>query len=81
MEFPEAEADQITSKLSKDLERKYWYADYKNDKYHIIVFKDKIFKVDLSNPVLYKEAEAYGLALGIPPYQVDFRPDGSVSGS
>jgi len=44
-----------------------------NDKWHYIVYSDKIFKVDRQNPILYKDAKQYGLSLGIPPYQVDFR--------
>lgn len=49
-----------------------WYADFKNDKYHFIIFKNKIFKVDLKKPSLYKNAKEYGISLGIPKYQVDF---------
>lgn len=78
IEFPERKADEITKKLSEVLERNYWYADYKNNKYHYIIYKDKVFKVDLANPVLYKDAKQYGLSLGIPEYQVDFAPDDKI---
>lgn len=81
VEIPEEKADEIAGKLAKDLETKHnaWYADFKNDKYHYIVFTGgKVFKADLQNPVLYKEATEYGISLGIPEYQVDFAPDTKI---
>jgi hypothetical protein len=80
VEIPEEKAEEIAEKLSQSLEKEHtvWYADYKNDKYHFIVFADKVFKVDLSNPTLYKDARAYGISIGIPEYQVDFAPEDKV---
>lgn len=79
VEIPETKADDIVEKLSADLEREHnWYADFKNDKYHFIIYRDKVFKVDLKNPVLYKDAKEYGISVGIPEYQVDFAPEDKV---
>lgn len=79
VEIPEAAADAIAERLSKDLEKEHnWYADYKNDEYHYIIYRGKIFKVDLKNPLLYKDAKQYGVSLGIPEYQVDFAPDDKI---
>lgn len=80
VEIPEEKAEEIAEAISKVIETKHtsWYADYKNNKYHYIIFPDKIFKVNLSNPVLYKEAKNHGISLGIPEYQVDFAPDNKV---
>jgi|SRR3989344_6572512 len=80
VKIPEDRGDEIAEKLSKSLEQEHhsWYADYENDDYHFIVFPKKVFKVDLKNPVLYKEAKKYGVALGIPKYQVDFAPKDKV---
>jgi len=78
VEIIEEKADDIVERLAKDLESKYtnWYADFKNDKYHYIIFSGgKVFKVDLQNPILYKEAREHGISLGIPEYQVDFKPE------
>ena len=77
VEIPEDIAQIIAEKISQSFDRKHpdWYADYKNDKYHFIIFSGKIFKVDLANPVLYKDAKAYGISIGIPEYQVDFVPE------
>lgn len=79
VEIPEEKADQIAEKLSTVLEKEHnWYADFKNDKYHFIIYRGKVFKVDLENPVLYKDAKAYGISVGIPEYQVDFAPEDKV---
>ncbi len=79
VEIPSEKADETAQRLSADLEGEHsWYADYKNDKCHFIIFRGKIFKVDLQNPVLYKEAKQYGISLGIPEHQVDFAPDDNV---
>ncbi len=79
VEIPEKASDSVAEKLSKNLEKEHnWYADYKNDEYHYIIYRNKVFKVDLKNPVLYKDAKQYGVSLGIPEYQVDFAPDDAV---
>ena len=81
IEIAEERADEIAEKLGRDLETKHtnWYADFKSDKYHYIVYSGgKVFKVDLKNPALYKEARAHGISLGIPEYQVDFAPDDKI---
>lgn len=80
VEIPENKSDEIAEKLSKviDDNPSSWYIDFKNDTYHYIIFPNKIFKVDLANPTLYKDAKAYGISLNIPPYQLDFFPDDSI---
>ena len=73
VEIKNEDSDEIAKRLMASLEEAHnWYADYKNDKYHFIVYRDKFFKVDLTNPILYKEAKQHGIDLGIPEYQVDF---------
>lgn len=80
VEIPDDKADEIADKISKsfDLQHPDWYADFKNENFHYIVFSNKIFKVDLKNPVLYKDAHEYGISIGIPEYQVDFAPKDKV---
>ncbi|MBI5356266.1 hypothetical protein HZB78_01485 [Candidatus Collierbacteria bacterium] len=72
VEIPEEKSDEIAQLISKSLDSKHtsWYADYKNESYHYITYTDKIFKVDLQNPVLYKAAKEYGFSIGIPEYQL-----------
>ena len=76
VEIPEEMADETAHKLSQDLEKEHnWYADFKNDKFHYIIFRDKVFKVDKGSPDGYAEVTRYGVSLGIPDYQLDFSPE------
>ncbi|HLC45394.1 MAG TPA: hypothetical protein VJI67_00815 [archaeon] len=75
IEVSEKDADDASEEIRKALDSKHaWYADFKNDKRHYIVFKDKIFKVDRSSKKEYEEATKHGIALGVPAHQVDFSP-------
>lgn len=79
IEVLEKDVEKIADQLSKDLDKKHaWYADFKNENYHFIIFLGKVFKVNLKNPVLYKDAKAYGISIGIPDYQVDFAPEDKI---
>jgi len=79
VKITEENADKVAEQLSKDLDKAHsWYADFKNQDYHFIIFRGKIFKVNLKNPILYKDAKLYGISLGIPDYQVDFAPENEV---
>ena len=79
VEVAEQSADAVAQKLSEDLDREHnWYADFKNNTFHYIIYRGKIFKVDLQNPVLYRDARQYGISLGIPEYQVDFVPENKI---
>lgn len=80
VDIPESTAKEVANKISSsfDPDHPHWYADFKNQKFHYIVYANKVFKVDLDNPVLYKDAREYGISIGIPEYQVDFAPDDKV---
>ncbi len=73
VEIPENNVENIAEQIGECIKNK-WYADFKNDLYHYIIYRDKIFKVDLKNPMLYKDARKYGISIGIPEYQVNFVP-------
>ncbi|MBS3067292.1 hypothetical protein J4450_01200 [Candidatus Micrarchaeota archaeon] len=77
VEVPENRADEIAEEISTSLDSVHndWYADFKNDQYHYIIFRNKIFKIDRTSKAQYDEARKYGVSLGIPEYQVDFHPD------
>lgn len=76
VEVPEDRAESTAREISASLDHAHsWYADFKNDSTHFIIFRDKIFKVDRSKPEQYAEAVKHGLALGIPEYQLDFSPE------
>lgn len=73
---PENKAGEIAEEVSKSLDSKHpWYADFKNDTHHYIIFRDKVFFIDKKSREQYDEAKQYGISLGIPEHQVDFHPD------
>lgn len=75
VEIPEEKADSIAKELSLSLDSHHdWYADFKNEKVHYIIFRNKVFKVARAKPEQYKPVTGYGLTLGIPDYQLDFSP-------
>jgi hypothetical protein len=74
----ENDADKVAEEISHAFDYSHgsaWYADFKNDKTHYIIFKDKVFKIDRSRIEEYQAATKYGISLGIPEYQVDFAPN------
>lgn len=79
MHTVEVSADQVDSfseKMSRALEDEHnWYADFKNDVKHYIVFQGKVFVVDRASPEQYEAVKKYGMSLGIPDYQLDFSPN------
>ena len=71
----ENKAADIAEKISKSLDSEHnWYADFKNEDIHFIIFRDKVFKVDRKSKEQYEEAKKYGISVGIPNYQLDFSP-------
>ena len=76
VEILESEAESVAEKLSHALDSKHaWYADFKNKNTHFIIFRNKVFKINRSNPKEYEPVTKYGLTLGIPDHQLDFLPD------
>ena len=78
VEILESVAASVAEKLSHLIDTSHvssWYADYKNEQFHYIIFRDKIFKVDRAKKEQYAEATKYGISLGIPDYQVNFSKD------
>ncbi len=75
VEIFENQADEVAKELSQSLDSEHsWYADFRDNHYHYIIFCNKVFKVDRSKSEQYKEVTKYGLTLGIPDYQLDFSP-------
>lgn len=78
VEIPESVASAIAGEISVSLDRDRahsWYADFKNDTHHYIIFRDRVFCIDRKSKEQYDEAKHYGISLGIPEYQVDFHPE------
>lgn len=78
VEVPEEKADETASRLSAVIDPAHassWYIDYKNDRKHYIVFRDRVFVVDRKKPEEYEAVTRYGVSIGIPDHQLDFSPD------
>ena len=82
VEIENTKADEIAKLLSKSLKNKpphdNWYADFKNNTTHWIIFKNKVFKIDRTSKDQYDKATKYGISVGIPKHQVDFAPEVKV---
>ncbi|NYZ78224.1 HAD family hydrolase [Candidatus Micrarchaeota archaeon] len=68
-------AESIARKISKAIDSKHansWYVDFKNDKTHYIIFRNKIFRAQANKKASLEPATQYGIKLGIPAYQLDF---------
>lgn len=76
VEIPYNKAEEIAHRISKVLDEPHnWYADYKTNKEHYIIYSNKVFHItDRSDIKQYNEASKYGISIGIPDYQVDFSP-------
>lgn len=77
IEVSEGEAAATAERLSHAIETRNhnWYIDFKNDTTHYVIFPDKVFKLDRSQPEQYKPVVSYGVKLGVPRYQLDFSPE------
>ena len=75
VEIPENQARTVAEAISRAFDHSHpgsWYADFKNDACHYLVFPGRIFPVERNSRTQYLEAKHYGLALGIPEHQLDF---------
>ena len=76
VEIDENKAEFIANQLSYFLEKEHaWYADFKNEQFHYIIFRGKIFNVHRNISSEYDNVKRYGVGLGIPEYQLVFSPD------
>lgn len=72
---PEPRAHAVAEALSTALDPAHpgsWYADFKNESHHYVVFKDRVFFIDRRNAGQYAEAQQYGISRGLPEHQADF---------
>lgn len=74
VEVTEDKIETVADIISRSFETEHnsWYADFKNDKYHYVIFPDKVFKVANEHKLEYQRVKEYGLSLGIPDYQLNF---------
>lgn len=64
--------DTFAAALSQSLlsEPGTWYADFRDESEHYIVFPGKVFKIDRSQSEDYEAAKQWGLAHGVPEHQL-----------
>ena len=75
VEVEEKKAEFVAEEISKNLDPEHsWYADFKNNKIHYVIYRNKVFKIDRSKKEDYEKTIEYGSKLGIPNYQLDFSP-------
>lgn len=75
---PTKHAEAVTQRLASAIDYEHrgsWYADFKDNQIHYIIFRDRIFKINRKSKKQHNEANKFGEALGIPPYQLDFSPE------
>lgn len=71
IEVNENEVDDLAQKMSEAIDSEHgWYIDCHNDRYHYVIFKDKVFKIDRNKKSDYDEMIKYGLSIGTPDYQL-----------
>lgn len=75
VEIDAAIAEDVAQKISDSIDRKHahaWYADFRNDRTHYIIFRGKIFVINIHDQSQYYGAKRYGLNLAIPVSQMPF---------
>jgi hypothetical protein len=74
VEIPDNQAKGVAEQISKVLDSKHsWYADFKSEAKHYIIFRGRVFFIDRQSQGQYDAARQYGISVGIPEYQVNFR--------
>ncbi len=64
---------EYTERLSELIDNTHcsdWYCDFKNDKYHYVVFSNKVFCLDRSKKDDYIVMQEYAIKLGLPKHQL-----------
>ncbi len=75
VEIDDNKIETIAEQISRSIDPTHansWFADFANDAIHYVIFKDKVFKIDRTNPSNYESAKQYALSLGIPAHQLGF---------
>ncbi len=73
VEIPQNKASKVAKEISGCMDPDHdWYADFKSDTHHYIIFRGKVFYIDRRKRAEYDRATQYGISLGIPDYQLNF---------
>jgi len=73
--IPESKARQVAEGLSHALDAAHpasWYADFKNETHHYVIYRERVFYIDRRSREQYAKAVDYGVSRGLPEHQADF---------
>ena len=71
--IPEEKINDYAERLSKLIDIKHcsnWYCDFRNEKYHYVVFSNKVFCLDRKKKEDYKVMQDYAISIGLPKHQL-----------
>lgn len=71
--IPEERIEEYAERLSKLIEVKHcgnWYCDFRNNKYHYVIFSNKVFCLDRTKKEDYGKMQEYALSIGLPKHQL-----------
>ncbi|MCL2407443.1 MAG: hypothetical protein FWC95_05885 [Defluviitaleaceae bacterium] len=66
-------ADSVAERVAAALETEHtgsWYADFKNDTHHYVIFSERVFKLDRTNKADRDKMNDYASSLGLPEHQM-----------
>ena len=72
---PEAMVKDIASVISMSIDAVHpasWYADFKNETHHYVIYRERVFYIDRRSREQYAKAVDYGVSRGLPEHQADF---------
>lgn len=73
VEIPEENIDDVVRDLSASIDVKHcgnWYCDFRNEDWHYVVFRERIFKINRKRREDYAEMQKYAKELGLPEHQM-----------
>lgn len=74
IEVERGEEEKIAQKISESFDRAHsWFADFNDGEQEYIIFPNRIFRINMRLQDEYDKAREYGVLIGIPEYQVDFK--------
>ena len=71
---PEDKVAETVQLIQKNLSGGAWYAHIYDGAKVIAIFRSRVFEM-VNNPVFFRPAVKYGVSIGIPEAQLDFKPN------
>ena len=71
---PEEKVQETVQLIQKSLSGGAWYAHLYDGTKVIAIFRNRVFEM-VNNPVFFRPAVKYGVSIGIPEEQLNFKPN------